>query len=231
MVGRTRSRLWKVLAPVASLLAALALMLSVYDGGGAFAVEGTDETSFVEDVVSDTNTFWAGELEGRGYSYSPSGLTFIYDEAVGGGCGPIYPYEGPLYCRIDETLYYPVEWTVPDGGRPLEEYGYPAVAMAMAHEIGHHVQKRLGQPNARNPEDGVVDDEMVIRQELQADCFAGMWAGRDGQFEAGDTEVILSALLDLGGPTHGTPEQRVYSFEVGYYTGDLDQCLADEMLV
>jgi predicted metalloprotease len=205
------------------LAAALIVMFSAYDGGGAFAVEGTNEADFVEAVVSSVNAYWGGEFGSLGYPYSPAKLVFVYDELVGSGCGPIIPYDGPAYCAIDETFYYPVNWTVP-GGQALEQYGYSAVAMGVAHEIGHHAQRQMDNFGLRD-----LEKWTLLQHELQADCFAGMWSRQAGeQFGAGGIEAILDALVDLSAPTHGTPEQRIASFGVGYQTGDLAQCLAQD---
>ncbi len=196
-------------------------MLTFSAYGWAFAVEGTDEAAFVEGVVADANAFWARQFELLGYPYMPAGLEFVYDEPVSSGCGPIYSYEGPLYCQFDGTLYYPLNWTLPSG-RPLEQYGYSAVAMAIAHEVGHHAQKQMDDFGIRS-----LDNWTETGHELQADCFAGVWAKQaNEQIEDGGTEAILSVLLGLGGPIHGTYQQRIAAFELGYYSGDLAQCLA-----
>src|SRR4051812_18468143 len=142
MVRWVRPRLRRALILIASLTTALMLMFLAYDRSEAFAVEGTTEADFVKAVVDDTNAYWANELGSLGYPYSPANLAFLYDAPVDSLCGPVYPSEGPLYCRYDATLYYPVNWTVP-GGRALDQYGYSAVAFGVAHEIGHHVQEQM----------------------------------------------------------------------------------------
>lgn len=223
---QTRFKLRRMLVLISFLTLSLMLMLLAYGGVGAFAVEdtveGIDEEAFVQDAVSDLNAYWAGEFSRLGYPYRPANLTFVYDKPVDGGCGLLYSEYGPAYCGYDGTLYYPLSWAVP-GGQPLEEYGYSAVAMGMAHETGHHVQAQMDQFGISLDPDGWEP----IRHELQADCLAGMWSGRaDARFGAGGTEAILTALHDLEGPLHGTAEQRISAFGTGYYGGDLSQCLA-----
>ena len=210
-----------MLAVISFLTASLTLALMLYDGEGAFAVEGVDEEAFVADVVADANAYWGAEFALLGHPYRPAGLKFVYDVPIDGGCGPIYPEWGPAYCGYDETLYYPVSWAVP-GGQPLEQYGYSAVAMGMAHETGHHVQMQLDELGLRG-----LGAQDLVQRELEADCLAGMWSRRaDPRFGDGGTDAILTALVDLGAPTHGTAEQRISAFGDGYNTGDLSRCLA-----
>ena len=219
--SRVRSRVRRVITLIALLTVSLTLVFLAYDRDEAFAVEGTDETSFVEAVTTDVNAYWANVFGSLGYSYTPANLAFLYDNPIDSLCGPIYPSEGPLYCRYDGTLYYPVNWTVP-GGRALDQYGYSAVAMAVAHEIGHHVQDEMDEFGLRS-----LDSWTPTQQELQADCFAGLWASQaNEQLGAGGIEAILSALVDLGSASHGGGVERITAFGLGYHTGDLGQCLA-----
>ncbi len=244
-----RLRPRRMLVLISLLTASLMLMLLAYGGVGAFAVEGApavtpaatpvvtstatpaavpagtplsiDEAAFVTDVVANANAYWGGEFARLGLPYRPANLQFVYEEPIDGGCGQLYPEYGPGYCGYEETLYYPVSWAVP-GGQPLEEYGYAAVAMGMAHETGHHVQMQMDELGIRG-----LDGWTPVQNELQADCFAGMWSRRaDARFGDGGTEAILTVLSDLGASTHGTAEQRISAFEDGYYTGDLSRCLA-----
>ncbi len=232
-----RLRPRRILALISLMTASLMLMLLAYGGVGAFAVEGLppetplvaptgapvsiDEAAFVQDVISDANAYWAAEFALLGYSYRPANLLLVYDKPLEAECGLLYPEYGPAYCGYDGTLYYPVSWAVP-GGQPLEEYGYSAVAMGMAHETGHHVQMQMDELGLRS-----LDEWTPVQNELQADCLAGMWSRRaDARFGAGGTEAILTALTDLGASTHGTAEQRISAFGDGYYTGDLSRCLA-----
>jgi uncharacterized protein len=220
-VNSTRPRLRRVIILIALLTVSLPLMFLAYGRDEAFAVEGTDEVSFVEAVTADVNAYWASVLASLGYSYTPANLAFLYDDPVDSLCGPIYPSEGPAYCRYDGTLYYPVNWKVP-GGRALDQYGYSAVAMGVAHEIGHHAQDEMDKFGIRS-----LDKWTLTQQELQADCFAGLWASQaNEQLGAGGIEAILSALVDLGSASHGGGVERITAFGLGYHTGDLGQCLA-----
>ena len=240
-----RLRLRRMVVLISFLTTFLMLMLLVYGVVGAFAVEGApavapaatpaatpavtpveeplviDEAAFVQDVLSDANAYWAEEFTRLGYPYRPANLVLVYDKPIEAECGPLYPEYGPAYCGYDGTLYYPLSWAVP-GGQPLEEYGYSAVAMGMAHETGHHVQMQMDELGIRS-----LDGWTPVQNELQADCLAGMWSRRaDARFGDGGTEAILTVLTELGAATHGTAEQRIAAFEDGYNTGDLSRCLA-----
>jgi len=198
------------------------LMLFAY-GGQASAGERADEKNFVETLMLELNTFWGGEFESRGYpGYSPAKLAFIDDEPVNGGCGPVLPVEGPLYCALDQTLYYPVDWRYE--GRDLASYGEPVLGWAIAHEVGHHAQQQMDEFGIQGWFSITLE-----QAELQADCFAGAWASQaDRELGTGDTESVLAALQNAGGPGHGTSSERIAAFESGYSSGDVAQCLAPD---
>ncbi len=189
--------------------------------------------ALVESAASDVNIFWEGFFEANGAPYSSPYLAYIYDEPVETGCGISDTSQGPGYCRLDQTFYFPVGWTDSStGGSYLEEYGDFAVAVIVAHEMAHHVQQQMDILDIQD-----VGDLLTIESELQADCFAGAWANAayyEDQLEEGDLEEALSALEAAGDPegtaaddpgAHGSSEQRQEWFLYGYDTGDITQCV------
>ena len=218
MVDLVRRRLRRAPAPIALPACLLLLVFSVY--GEALATERDAEESLVEALVTDVNAFWEGEFISRGYPYSPAKMAFVFDEPANSGCGPVSPDEGPLYCVLDQTLYYPVNWLY--DGQDLAAYGRSVMGWAIAHEMGHHAQEQMDEYGIQG-----WDSISLEQAELQADCFAGAWANRASeQFEVGDIEAVLGALMTAGGPGHGTAPQRIAAFGLGYDTGDTTRCLA-----
>ncbi len=219
MASLVQRRLWRTLVPII-LSAFLTLLMLFAPGSLASAQERAAEESLVEALVFDVNTFWDREFAARGFSYSPAELAFLYDEPVNSGCGPVFPVEGPLYCALDQTFYYPVDWRYE--GRDLASYGESVMGWAIAHELGHHAQQQMDVFGIQG-----WFSIPLEQAELQADCFAGAWAKQvSEQLEAADIEALLGALINAGGPGHGTAPQRIASFGLGYDTGDTAQCLA-----
>jgi predicted metalloprotease len=199
----------------------LVLILLLTYAGVATAQEKTSEESLVEGMVGNLNAYWEQQFRLLGHPYSPTELVFLYDhELFLGPCGLAFTGLGPGYCPYDETLYYPVDWVDPATGLRLEEYGEPAVEMVVAHEIAHHAlwqMEKFGIPG--------VESIPGTQMELETDCLAGVYANR-AITEPGDIEAALAALGEAGGPGHGTSQQRVAAFELGYNTGDQARCLA-----
>ena len=212
-VDLTRRRSRRGLVPVA-LLTCLMLVLLAY--GEAFA-QGADE-GLIESVVSDVNAFWGEQFQSLGVSYTPAELVFINYQPVDTPCGSFSTDTGPAFCPSDGTLYYPLHWL--DNGRTLADYGDSAVDWGVGHEIGHNAQVQL---DALGIED--LNAMPLAQVETQADCFAGMWARR-AVTEPRGIEAALAAMMGAGDPDHGTAQQRISAFELGYSTGDLSQCLA-----
>ena len=199
-----------------ALLTCLVLVLSTY-GGEAFA-QGTTDEGFVESVASNVNAFWDKEFQQLGYPYSPAKLAFIYDQPVNTPCASFSTVDGPAYCPYEQTLYYPLYWL--DDGRTLADYGQSAVEWGVAHEIGHHAQVQMDELGIQRMD--VIPAEQV---ELQADCFAGMYADQ-ATTRPQDIEAAIAAMSGAGSPEHGTSQQRIAAFELGYSTGDVGKCLA-----
>jgi uncharacterized protein len=217
MASLMHCRLRRTLVSI-TLSACLTLLILFTPGGPAFAVERTAEESLVEALVLDVNAFWDRDFAARGFSYSPAELAFVYDEPVNSGCGPVFPSEGPLYCALDQTFYYPVDWLYE--GQDLASYGEPVMGWAIAHELGHHAQQQMDVFGIQG-----WFSIPLEQAELQADCFAGAWAKQaNEQLGAADIEAILAALINAGGPWHGTAADRIASFGLGYEIGDPAQC-------
>ena len=202
-----------------------------YEAPTMVGPEGTPLEDFLFAVGEELDAKWSQAFARRGLSWSSPYLQIYQEEGLRiEGCGDvIHNYQGPLYCPDTKTIYYPVPWEVRETGRSLEDFGDFAVAATLAHEMAHHVQGQLGV---------VADGRNVftIQKELQADCYAGVWANSvyyEGRLEAGDFEeavYLLNNIADLPGtppndPTaHGTEQQRIDAFAHGYNTGDLNQC-------
>jgi uncharacterized protein len=192
--------------------------------------EGKPLEDFLFEVGNELDAKWGQWFANAGYSYSSPNLQ-IYQEdqlSIAGCGGVIHDYQGPLYCSQTQTIYYPYPWYVRDTGKSLEEFGDFAVAATLAHEMGHHVQGLLGMVANLNV--------YSIQMELQADCFAGVWAASvyyEGRLEPGDIEeavYLLMNIADLPGTpwndpqAHGTEQQRIDAFSLGYQSGDPNRC-------
>jgi hypothetical protein len=200
-------------------LICLMLVLLPTSAGVAFAQERTgEEERFVEGVVSNLNAYWEEQFRLLGYPYSPAKLVFIHDGLLDSPCGLLFAEQGPGYCAYDETLYYPVGWLL--DGQTLDNYGDSAVEWAVAHEIAHHAQVQMDKLGMQG-----VDVTPGVEVELEADCLAGVYANK-AITPPGDLESALAAIGESGGPGHGTSQQRIAAFELGYSTGDPAQCLA-----
>jgi predicted metalloprotease len=214
---QTPRQLRRVLVLIA-VVTCLMLLLSAYDGE-AFA-QGAGAQDLVKKDVSGVNAYWSQWFQKHGYPYTPADLAFVSNKPVDSGCGPVYTMDGPLYCLMDQTFYYPFHWL--DNGRPLASYGNPAIAWAVAHELGHNAQYQMDKLGIQR-----MDAMPLQLVELQADCFAGVAAKHIGMEPSG-MKAVTAAAADSGGPDHGTSEQRMASFALGYDSGDPAQCLALE---
>jgi predicted metalloprotease len=198
---------------------------------------------FVDAVSDDIQTTWAGIFQRAGRRYEPTQVV-LFDGAIRTGCGDATSSVGPFYCPADERVYLDVRFF-----QELERrFGAPgdfAEAYVLAHEIGHHVQNLLGIDDEVNREaqsDPSAANDLSIRLELQADCFAGVWARAAqgaGILEPGDLQEGINAAAAVGDDriqraatgridpeswTHGSSEQRVQWFSTGFQVGNPDAC-------
>ena len=198
---------------------------------------------FISFVLDDVQTLWAEQFRATGDRYVDAKLV-LFTAAVQSGCGRASSATGPFYCPLDRTVYIDLEF-FRELARRFQAPGDFAQAYVIAHEIAHHVQTLLGiSDRVRELGDRSPDDvnELSVRQELQADCYAGVWGYstyQRGILEAGDLEEGLDAAAAIGDDriqetttgrvdpesfTHGTSEQRMKWFLRGFERGDPDSC-------
>jgi uncharacterized protein len=192
---------------------------------------------FVDAVIGDVQDFWTEQFSRSNRQYERAKLV-LFTSATQTACGVGSAQTGPFYCPLDKKAYVDLSFF-----RELERrFGAPgdfAQAYVLAHEIGHHVQNLLGvnaqvrEEQQRNPD---RQNELSIRQELQADCLAGVWGHstyQRGILESGDLEEGLRAAAAVGDDrlgasperwTHGSSEQRQRWFRKGFDSGDANDC-------
>ncbi len=193
-------------------------------------------------VLADTEDTWTQIFASAGRTYEQPKLV-MFTEAVQTGCGVGQTASGPFYCPADHNVYIDLTFY-----QELQQrFGAPgdfAQAYVIAHEVGHHVQTLLGISEktqaARSRASEAEANALSVRQELQADCFAGLWAHTAEAsrpfLEAGDVEEGLNAASAIGDDrltkgrappesfTHGTSEQRVRWFKRGLESGSINDC-------
>lgn len=202
---------------------------------------------FVDAVMEDAQSTWSELLGGR---YRPTAVR-LFRDAVESGCGFGQSATGPFYCPADQRVYLDLSF-FEELRRRFSAPGDFAQAYVLAHEVGHHVQTLMGvEGKVRQLQSARPDqrNELSVRMELQADCFAGVWGGRAAQpgraaqgkveLEPGDLEEGLSAAAAIGDDrlqrmgsgrvspesfTHGSSEQRVTWFRRGFDSRDPRQC-------
>ena len=193
---------------------------------------------FVSFVLDDVQGFWDGHFADAGQNYPEASLV-LFRDGVQSGCGVASSATGPFYCPADSKAYIDLAFF-----RELtNRFGAPgdfAQAYVLAHELGHHVQNVLGiDDEVRRLQQEQPDEvnALSVRQELQADCLAGVWAHSAFQRELlsdGDLREGLDAAAAVGDDrlgagsrenwTHGSSEQRVRWFREGYDSGEVENC-------
>jgi hypothetical protein len=213
-------------------------------GDGVRQGQSDPMVSFVSFVLDDVQATWDGEIEALGRRYEPAKLVLFTGQTHTSGCGFGAAAVGPFYCPADGRVY--IDLSFYDQLR--RRFGAPgdfAQAYVIAHEIGHHVQNLLGISDRvrRAPSHQRSGAEgLSVRLELQADCFAGVWAAharRRDLLETGDVEEALGAAAAIGDDrlqrrsggavqpeswTHGSSEQRARWFRRGLERGDPRAC-------
>lgn len=202
-------------------------------------------TEFVSAVLGDTEDTWGEIFTQNGERYVEPKLV-IFSDAVQSGCGVAQSSAGPFYCSRDQTIYIDLEFYRELRNR-FQAPGDFAQAYVIAHEVGHHVQNitgTLGEVNSlRQRSSEARSNELSVRLELQADCYAGVWghhADRSRQIlEQGDIEEAINAASAIGDDriqqktrgyvdpesfSHGSSQQRARWFTRGLQTGDPNQC-------
>ena len=202
------------------------------------------QKDFVAAVLGDTEDVWSGIFQKLGSRYQPPKLA-LFRGQVGSACGLASAAMGPFYCPGDQDVYLDLAFF----DELSQRFGAPgdfARAYVIAHEIGHHVQNQLGlmaqvEQKSANASPAMRNG-LSVRQELQADCFAGVWghsAAARGALDASDIDAGIAAASAVGDDriqqrsrgyvvpesfTHGSSAQRVRWFKVGLQSGDIRQC-------
>jgi predicted metalloprotease len=196
---------------------------------------------FVGVVVKETETLWGDVFEQNNMRYAPPKVV-LFTQQIESGCGAADASSGPFYCPNDQKVY--IDLSFYDQLR--QRFGAPgdfAQAYVIAHEIGHHVQNLTGvlpDFNARRAQMSQEEQNAYsVRVELQADCYAGVWANyanRENLLEQGDVEEAINAANQIGDDTltrgtaqprnftHGTSAQRMEWLKRGMQSGDVGQC-------
>ena len=196
-------------------------------------------------VMADTEDVWNAIFAAEGMEYREPTLV-LFTDATPSACGMGQAAMGPFYCPADGKAYIDLSFYE----ELRRRHGAPgdfAQAYVIAHEVGHHVQNLLGiseRVHRQRQQSGQAQaNQLSVRQELQADCFAGVWARRAddnrGLIEDGDIDEALNAASQIGDDalqrrgrgrvvpetfTHGTSEQRRRWFRRGFETGDAEAC-------
>lgn len=198
---------------------------------------------FMSFLLDDVQGIWAKTLPRYGAQYRPARLV-IFRNSTQSGCGPAQSAMGPFYCPLDERVYLDLGFY----DELHKRFGAPgdfAQAYVVAHELGHHVQHVLGtngrvrQAQQSNPSRA---NELSVQLELQADCYAGVWAASTDQrhmMQPGDLEEALKAASAVGDDriqqrttgsvnvdsfTHGSAAQRSEAFRRGLQSGEPGAC-------
>lgn len=243
---------WVILLIVGAVMVFGGGLSSIFGGGDperAAAPEqgmGQDAPPIVQFtgfVLDDAQATWAREFQQRGMDYQNAKLV-VFTEATESGCGIGDAATGPFYCPRDGRVYVDLSF-FQELDRRFGAPGDFAQAYVIAHEIGHHVQNQLGTSDkvhaaSRGQQTGA--DGLAVRLELQADCYAGVWAHHTGKrelLEPGDIEEGLRAASAIGDDrlqksagrrvqpeswTHGSSAQRSSWFQKGYQSGTMESC-------
>ena len=218
-------------------------ILSPRPGAGSKGITD-DMGQFVATVLAETEDVWNGIFRQQGRQY-PEPTLVMFTDAVRSACGQASSATGPFYCPGDSKVYLDTSF-FQTLARRFDAAGDFAAAYVIAHEVGHHVQNVIGvlpKFNRMRAQMNQADaNAMSVRVELQADCFAGIWAhftDQKGLLEQGDIGEALNAAEQIGDDaiqrrtqgyvvpesfSHGTSEQRREWFMRGYESGRVAQC-------
>ncbi|MCY7262554.1 KPN_02809 family neutral zinc metallopeptidase [Pseudomonas protegens] len=205
-----------------------------------------EQAEFVRAILGDTEDTWGQIFQQAGRQYQAPKL-ILFRGRVNSACGSATSASGPFYCPADQQVYLDMDF-FREMAQRFSAAGDFAQAYVIAHEVGHHVQTLLGvsakmQAARQQGRQMEGDGGLLVRQELQADCLAGVWAyhgqKRLNWLEPGDVEEALNAANAIGDDrlqqqgqgrvvpdsfTHGTSAQRVRWFKTGFSQGQVGQC-------
>lgn len=200
---------------------------------------------FVSKVLANTERTWGAIFQSAGHQY-PAPKLVLFSGQTHTNCGAGQAAMGPFYCPADQTVYIDLTFYQEMKTR-FNAPGDFAQAYVIAHEVGHHIQHLTGisdkvQQARQNARSEAEANQYSVRLELQADCYAGVWASHadgEGRIETGDVEEAMTAASAIGDDalqkqaqgyavpdsfTHGTSKQRMRWFNQGLNTGDIKQC-------
>ena len=206
--------------------------------------EEQELASFAKKVLASTEDVWTEEFKKMGKTYEPPTLVF-FSGSVQSGCGGASASTGPFYCSADQCVYIDLSFFT-SMKSSVGADGDFAYAYVIAHEVGHHVQYLLGNLGKAHAQMAKLSqneaNKVSVQIELQADCFAGVWAYHEqqmfGSLEDGDLEEAISTAQVIGDDylqkkaqgyvvpesfNHGTSQQRMKWFKRGFTTGDIAQ--------
>ncbi len=205
-----------------------------------------EQTAFIASILGETEDVWSAIFAQSNQRY-PAPELVLYSGQVSTACGFGNSAMGPFYCPADQKVYLDTGF-FDDMRTRLGGGGDFAEAYVIAHEVGHHIQTITGSNRAvidarRRGQSVEGDDGLLVRQELQADCYSGLWAhhaqARHQWLEPGDIEEALATASAIGDDrlqrqsrgrvvpdsfTHGTAEQRVRWFRIGFERGRVAAC-------
>ncbi len=193
---------------------------------------------FMSQVLASTEKVWGGIFQQAGSQYKPTTMV-AYSNSGSSGCGAAQAAMGPFYCPTDQKIYIDPQF-FDELSRRFQAPGDAAAAYVIAHEVGHHIQNLEGTLNkvqsAQASSDKASGNAIQVGVELQADCYAGVWAKRSGALEQGDIEEGMRAAEAIGDDmltkgkvspdnfTHGTSAQRQEALNRGLSTGNPASC-------
>lgn len=202
------------------------------------------QKKFVSQVLATTEDAWRETFKRSGVRYQEPKLV-LYRGSTPTACGQGSAAAGPFYCPGDQKLYLDFSF-FDELRREFKADGDFAQAYVIAHEVGHHVQNLLGTMDKvqrlQNQVNETQSNQLSVRLELQADCYAGVWANyvkKQGKLEVGDVEEAMRAAAAVGDDmiqkrtqgyvipesfTHGSAKDRMTWFNRGLQTGDTRQC-------
>jgi predicted metalloprotease len=212
---------------------------------GVHGAPSDREGRFVDVIATSVDQVWTQIFREQGQTYEPPAAEVLYTEATPTGCGLGRSVMGPFYCPQDHKVYLDLSfWQELD--TRFGASGEAARAYVIAHEMGHHVQNLLGQADEARQLGAQGAASGSVRLELQADCYAGVWAAHVSEVSGGkvslapkDIEDGLRAAAAVGDDTlqrettgqvvpdsftHGTSAQRMRWFRAGVASGDPDAC-------
>ncbi|OCG61723.1 KPN_02809 family neutral zinc metallopeptidase [Gilliamella sp. GillExp13] len=209
-----------------------------------YSIDDEDAVKFTSIILASTEDYWHQEFQRLGKTYTPPKLV-LYNGSTRTSCGTGQTFMGPFYCSIDKTVYLDMSF-YQEMKQRLGGGGDFAQGYVIAHEVGHHVQNLLGTfshvEQLKKGQSTITNNQLSVKLELQADCFAGMWGNamqQQNRLDEGDIEQALNTAKAIGDDrlqqqsegyvvpdsfTHGTSKQRYTWFKRGFDSGAINEC-------